>query len=140
MYTISIRLPANYNQGLAKALAQITGAPLDLPTQEPAMVVFKTEAVSVIDSLKVWLDKVDTKGCEIGIYAGSYVIDMGPFCRLCQAESDKSKLAPLRPCPPPDPSAREWCPLAFALRQAAEDAEAKTEGRQRPKTAGVKGK
>ncbi|MBI4336592.1 MAG: hypothetical protein HY683_02010 [Chloroflexi bacterium] len=138
MYTISIRLPANQNQGLAKALSQLTGAPLYLPNQEPSMVVLKTDAVSVINSLKVWLDNVDSKGCEIGIYAGPYVIDMGPFCRLCQAEGDKSNLAPLHPCPPPDPSVREWCPLAFALREAVEDAEEKPEGRQQPKAAATK--
>ncbi|MBI2873229.1 MAG: hypothetical protein HYY00_08600 [Chloroflexi bacterium] len=125
MYTVAITVPSEHSNGLLAALSKETGARLDITPEGPVTLVLEVNSISVVDGLKVWLDAANKQGGNVRLRAGPHLVDMSRFCRLCQVEEGGTPRDFVLPCPPPAPTAREYCPLVFLLQQADQEAEPK---------------
>ncbi|MBI4308383.1 MAG: hypothetical protein HY684_06220 [Chloroflexi bacterium] len=141
MDKLSVSVPAKYYSSLVQVLSRAENLRLDvrggpaLPALEDAPLSIDIEAesfVAVVEALKGWLDTQRNPDCDLRLFAGRHMVPMRILCRKCQDGEQADLRAPVRVCDPPT-SRREWCPLAFLLPLAAEDAPPPPARRKRTK-------
>lgn len=126
MYRILATVPRRYYPELLAALLSVQGARLTLPSEAALSTVDQDRPVSLgieapdlqlVDALKGWLD-IAPADCSLRLSVGRNRIPMRTFCRRCQDGPNADLRAPVRPCEAP-PTARDFCPLVFAMQQAS---------------------